>query len=226
MTYPGGKGGCYHQIINLIPPHEIYIEAFLGGGMVMTMKLPAKQNIAVEIDQSVLSDYLKPFDQLIQKYNVCGIDFLQDFMDGEYKGSEFVYCDPPYLLSTCKSKKSMYGYVFTESQHVELLDVLKTIPCMAMISGYDSDLYNDNLVGWNKTQFQVGTRQGSAIETLWFNYDWPIELHDYRYLGTNYRERERIMKKTKRWINNLKRMPELEKRAILQALNENVLPAS
>lgn len=32
MTYPGGKGNAYHKIINLIPPHEVYIEPFLGRG--------------------------------------------------------------------------------------------------------------------------------------------------------------------------------------------------
>jgi hypothetical protein len=35
MTYPGGKGGAgvYQMIINQIPPHRVYIEPFLGGGI-------------------------------------------------------------------------------------------------------------------------------------------------------------------------------------------------
>jgi site-specific DNA-adenine methylase len=32
MKYAGGKGGIYQKYINLMPPHEVYIEAFLGGG--------------------------------------------------------------------------------------------------------------------------------------------------------------------------------------------------
>ena len=37
VTYPGGKSGSgvYQQLINLMPPHKIYIEAFLGGGAIM-----------------------------------------------------------------------------------------------------------------------------------------------------------------------------------------------
>ena len=36
MTYPGGKGGngFYQKIINLIPPHDVYIETHLGGGAI------------------------------------------------------------------------------------------------------------------------------------------------------------------------------------------------
>jgi DNA adenine methylase len=34
MGYPGGKSGAgvYQTIINLMPPHTVYIEPFLGGG--------------------------------------------------------------------------------------------------------------------------------------------------------------------------------------------------
>ncbi|MBK9053315.1 MAG: hypothetical protein IPL78_21170 [Chloroflexi bacterium] len=30
MTYPGGKGRTYQHIINHLPPHDVYIAAFLG----------------------------------------------------------------------------------------------------------------------------------------------------------------------------------------------------
>ena len=32
QTYGGGKGGCYCNLINLIPPHSLFISAFLGNG--------------------------------------------------------------------------------------------------------------------------------------------------------------------------------------------------
>lgn len=43
MTYPGGKAaaGVYQRIINLMPPHSLYIEPFLGGGAIMKLKKPA-----------------------------------------------------------------------------------------------------------------------------------------------------------------------------------------
>ena len=88
-----------------------------------------------------------------------------------------------------------------------------------MVSGYWSELYGRELRGWNSAQFQTVTRGGTpATEWLWFNYPAPVELHDYRYLGENFRERERIKRKKRRWVARLERMPLLEKQALLSAL--------
>lgn len=44
MPYLGGKSqaGTYQRIINLIPPHDVYIEPFLGGGAIARLKRPAR----------------------------------------------------------------------------------------------------------------------------------------------------------------------------------------
>jgi len=47
MNYPGSKGGVYQRLINLMPPHEVYIETHLGGGAVIRKKKPAKKNIGL-----------------------------------------------------------------------------------------------------------------------------------------------------------------------------------
>lgn len=54
--YPGGKGenGVFQRLINLMPPHEVYIETHLGGGAVMRNKRPARRNIGIEIDPEVI----------------------------------------------------------------------------------------------------------------------------------------------------------------------------
>jgi site-specific DNA-adenine methylase len=46
LSYPGGKGGAgvYQAIINQMPPHEVYIEPFLGAGSVLRTKRPAALN--------------------------------------------------------------------------------------------------------------------------------------------------------------------------------------
>jgi|GEM_PF-3694982 len=52
MEYPGGKNapGVYHRIINLMPPHETYIEPFAGSFAIGRLKRPASLNIAIDLD--------------------------------------------------------------------------------------------------------------------------------------------------------------------------------
>lgn len=59
MTYPGGKNGSgvYQAIINLMPPHRVYIEPFLGGGAIMRLKRPAIANIGVDSDDTIEHNY-------------------------------------------------------------------------------------------------------------------------------------------------------------------------
>ncbi len=58
-----------------------------------------------------------------------------------------------------------------------------------------------------------------ATEWIWMNYPAPLELHDYRYLGDTFRERERIKRKSQRWVARLKKMPVLERQALLSAID-------
>jgi hypothetical protein len=65
------------------------------------------------------------------------------------------------------------------------------------------------------------TRGGRlATEWVWMNYPHPLHLHDYRFLGEGFRERERIKRKKQRWVNRLHSMPILERRALLAAIEE------
>ena len=52
MPYPGGKSGSgvYQQIINQIPPHHTYIEAFAGDATIARLKAPSIETILIEKD--------------------------------------------------------------------------------------------------------------------------------------------------------------------------------
>lgn len=44
--------------------------------------------------------------------------------------------------------------------------------------------------------YATQTRSGAtAQKRVWMNYPEPLELHDYKFLGRNFRERERIKRK-------------------------------
>ena len=58
MSYPGGKAGAgvYQAIINQIPPHGTYIEAFAGAAAVLKRKSPAPASIAIDADAAVVDE--------------------------------------------------------------------------------------------------------------------------------------------------------------------------
>jgi hypothetical protein len=146
------------------------------------------------------------------------IEFLRGYA---WKGDELCYLDPPYLMETRASKRRIYRHEMTTRDHERLLEIIIALPCMVIISGYASPLYARALAGWNVHSFNAVTRGGRvAREHVWFNYPLPFELHDYRYLGATFRERERIKRKKARWRTKLAGLPPLERHAILSAIEE------
>lgn len=54
MSYPGGKGALYQWLINQIPPHDIFISTHLGQCAIMRYKRPARINIGIDLDETVI----------------------------------------------------------------------------------------------------------------------------------------------------------------------------
>lgn len=353
MPYPGGKSGAgvYQRIINEIPPHDVYIEPFLGGAAVMRLKRPAGRSIGIDLDVDALAmhhdivpglellrcdgiawlrfafglDRLpgpgdpptvdRPAadptarsrgtgatqtaapparrsrlalavaaslgDQLLEKpadhaprYRVSESDAARArspaaapggrpprngaarpigptstplypasrsephdsasgsaggrssggvLLPGEPAGRAFVYLDPPYPLESRRSQQPLYRFEMTTEQHVLLLQTAIALPCPVILSSYPNALYDEWLLdrpGWRKVTFKTRTRRGPATEVLWLNYPPPTELHDYRYVGRDKRERERIRRKVLTWVRGIRRLPGHEGGAILDALRD------
>lgn len=221
MTYNGGKGGAgvYQQIINQLPPHEVYIEAFLGAGAVLRAKRLAAHSYGIERDQAVIDSHWR--NGLPGLTVVCD-DATRWLRAYPWAGGEVVYCDPPYLMETRSCQRALYGCEFaTVEEHRALLTLLKQLPCPVALSGYWSALYAAELASWRSITFQTVKRSGElTTEWLWMNYPAPLELHDYRYLGQDFRERERIKRKRERWKARLRSLPELERHALFAAIAE------
>lgn len=81
----------------------------------------------------------------------------------------FMYLDPPYLLSTRTAEQ--YRHEMSDADHEELLKTILQSRAKIMISGYESEMYNDYLSGWRKEQFKSCAEHGGARkETVWMNY--------------------------------------------------------
>lgn len=214
-NYFGSKAtsGLCQPIIAMMPPHVAYIETHLGGGAIMERKPPALENIGIDIDPQPLSRFACNYP--VRLVNGCALEFLKDY---DFKGDELVYSDPPYLMHTRTSGRR-YRHDYEEQDHIELLELLKTLPCSVILSGYGSALYDDLLAGWNTTELQVMNQAGVRTEKLWFNYKMD-RFHWSRYAGKNFTDRQRIKRKAERWGKNYREMPRAERLAVLGAIME------
>ncbi|MGB1225123.1 MAG: hypothetical protein ACPHCN_13405 [Mycobacterium sp.] len=131
---------------------------------------------------------------------------------------DFVFCDPPYLMAT-RTSGPMYRFEMTDDDHLDLVETLKRLPVATMICGYWSEMYADALRDWRVVEYRSVARSGDVRqEFAWCNFEEPDELHDYRYLGHDKRERERIRRRVKNWRDGLSKMPDLERQAIMREL--------
>lgn len=154
---------------------------------------------------------------------ICGDALsLVPFLVQAFPSPALVYADPPYLMETRSCKRRYYEHeVLSADDHRKVLAMLKALPCMVILSGYWSELYATDLAEWRTVQIPTVNHRGArVIEWLWCNFPEPEELHDYRFVGGNYRERWRIEKMRRRWKAKLERMSAVERRALLWAAQE------
>lgn len=212
-SYFGSKAasGLCQNIIAIMPPHDTYIETHLGGGAIMRRKPPTVNNIGIDIDRQAVSNF--QCDHPVQLVNSCAHQFLRDY---DYTGTELIYCDPPYLAET-RSSHNRYRFEYTKRDHIELLELLKSLPCQIILSGYRSSLYDERLDGWNTIELQAMSRGGPRTEKLWFNYTID-DVYWVTYAGKNFTDRQRIKRKAQRWRNKYQSLPKAERLAILAAM--------
>lgn len=220
MSYPGGKNGpgVYQWIINQQPPHERYFELFLGSGAVLRHKRPASMSYGADLD---LHPYKRHTNVPVPNLRLAEMDAFAVLEQNTFYNSDLIYLDPPYLRHTRNAQRDLYTHELDYAQHERLLEIVLNLDAMVQLSGYYSDPYAERLAGWRCVTFQTMTRGGKpATECLWMNYPAPVALHDTRYLGADYRERERIKRKRQRWIKRLETMEEAERYAMLSAIGE------
>ena len=113
-----------------------------------TLKMATERLMGVQIENL-------PAVELIKRYDTEDV---------------FIYADPPYLHGT--RKNYLYKHEMKDADHEKLLNVLVKHPGKILLSGYDNDMYNDVLQGWNKVQKNTRAEGGRArTETLWMNYE-------------------------------------------------------
>ncbi len=85
------------------------------------------------------------------------------------------YCDPPYVAETRSGRwaENAYAFEMSDDDHRELAEVLAGIEGMAIVSGYESDLYAEIYDGWTvEKRIATTDHRGSqrfATECLWLS---------------------------------------------------------
>lgn len=238
-SYFGGKGaaGTWQTLINEIPPHDLYIEPFLGYGNILRRKRPAARSYGIELDPVTLADWRHDEVPGLELHHGDGIEWLRHFFGvtswpdrGPLAPSSqmmlattrsplaFVFADPPYPLETRTGGK--YRFEFAAADHVRFLEVLRRIPALVMVTSYPNPLYEEQLRDWRTFRYANQTRRGRKIEQAWCNYPAPTQLHDSRFIGKDKRERERIHRRRRNWRQSIARMGPLERQALLDELSQ------
>lgn len=230
MSYPGGKegAGVWQRIVNAMPPHEVYVEMFAGGAAVLRHKQPADVEFAFELDPEQfekLRAWASEAGRCVAVSNSNCMAWLRDRVEAQALDSgTLIYADPPYPLSTRRTDRIRYFNELTDEDHIALLEDLRRaarLGARVMLSGYRCALYDERLEDWHRIDYEAMTRGGVRVpESLWINFPPPLELqHGYAVVGENFRERERIKRKRRRWLANFSALAPLEREAIFHDLS-------
>lgn len=102
-----------------------------------------------------------------------------DLINDHARAGVLFYLDPPYLHETRNSSNDAYEHEMTESNHQDMLARIIELASIDkgdfIVSGYDSDMYNDhfNADGWTKSTRQVAasSQKGGTLRTecLWLS---------------------------------------------------------
>lgn len=86
------------------------------------------------------------------------------------------FVDPPYVFETRDRRartKGCYRHEMDDAQHHELLEVLKSLKGMVVLSGYYTEIYNQQLEGWTRheTESRISAGRGTRLRTecAWVN---------------------------------------------------------
>ncbi len=120
---------------------------------------------------NVKKDFYKYIDKTfkildnINFSNFCFSSFLKSI---EFRGGEFIYCDPPYLNTT-----DNYSNSFTESDSLELFETLQDTGCKWAMSEFNHPFILDQAKQRGLNIIEIGERQNlknRRTEILVTNY--------------------------------------------------------
>lgn len=86
------------------------------------------------------------------------------------------FVDPPYVFETRDRRaqtNGCYRHEMDDADHGKLLEVLKSLQGMVVLSGYYTEMYDQQLIGWARyqTESRISAGRGTRLRTecVWLN---------------------------------------------------------
>lgn len=120
-------------------------------------------------------NYADHIEQLIERFRDVIIEdrpALEVIKNNDTPETLF-YVDPPYLHSLRSSvSNKAYRHEMDNNDHVNLAKVLRSVEGKVVVSGYESELYNDLYLGWNKDKKKsLADGARARVEVIWKNFE-------------------------------------------------------
>lgn len=116
--------------------------------------------------------YAECFDFIIERLRGVVIENRDacEVMDAHDSHQTLHYVDPPYVFSSRGDSRKDYRHELTDDGHAELANYLRSLNGFVIISGYDSELYNELYDGFTKiTKNAYADGAKKRVECLWLS---------------------------------------------------------
>ena len=182
---------CYeHSTDPLEKARRTLVKSFFGYGSDSIIRKNGFRGV-VETSRSTPAECWRTYPRVLLEI----IDRLQGVIIENRKAKKLIdkydrqgtlfYADPPYLLDTRKDKKRIYRNEFSVEDHIKLADKLNHIDGYAMVSGYESELYDKLYAGWRKdTAKSFDANNQVREEILWISPNIPEQIDLFSEKGT------------------------------------------
>lgn len=225
-TYFGGKeaSGVYQKIINHIRPHRVFAEPF-GGNYAISRMINNNADVKAinDLDPGVYSRYPESTGK-IRFRNKDYRGFCDDILAVYGTWPCVFYFDPPYPLESIKSSRAVYPFTMSDNEHDEFLKYAISIKGKAdvLISTFPNEMYKAGLTDWHLVEYDGWSHKGKTTEWLFLNYDPAeiTELHDARYYGRDFKERQRIARQINNMVRKIRYHPDpIIRNEVLKRIN-------
>jgi len=155
---------------------RLIVRSFMGFGADSATNLESKTGFRSNSNKSNTSpakdwinwpQYIPEFYERLKGVVIESKD-AKEVMKAQDSEQTVFYVDPPYSLQTRRGGR--YKHEMDDFDHIELLNFLKTLNGKVVLSGYESDFYDDYLIDWKKiTKSTRADKAGARTECLWIN---------------------------------------------------------